>query len=962
MILAGLHLQLPFNVIVLGLLTGLVYALLGVGITVTYRTSRVFNMAIGQMGALAAMFVPVLVIEAGFPYLAALFVALMVAAATGAFTDRLVIRTLANSSRLVNLVATLALAQVFFVAELFLPVGGLGSHLYPVPFHLSLSVGSLRLGSGYILMLIVVPITVAATTLFFRRTTLGLASRAAAENRDAASLVGIPVRRVSLIVWTLSGLLAGLAAILNGPSELIGSTPALIGPTLLLRALTAAFAGGLGSLPQVFGAGVAIGIVEAVIRFNYPAGGTVDVVMLVIILLSLLARPEFRRQVRSTAASAWSLTGRETGLPAWVLNAPRVRVVRRLGPATLATAAALIPVGMTNGGRVEAATIAVFALMGLSIVVLVGLAGQVSLAQFTFVELGAFVAGRLAQEAYPLWVALSYVLAAGAVAALVIGLPALRVKGEYLAVTTLGFAVAGQTWLPQQGWLVNATSQRLNRPHWFGIDWSGELRYYWLCLAVLLIGVALVVRIRGSGLGRRFIAVRDNELAAASLGVSPRQVKLLVFVLAGALAAGAGFFYGGLLGGFSDPTLWTPVLSFTLISYVVLGGVTTAAGAVLGAFAIYGSGYYIQPLLAHHIDANAEVILSGVGLLAVILTNPNGLMDPILERHRRIYLRLAGPPPEDAPAGNRPRLEPRPASPEPAETAEPAPVIACHDVRVQYGGNVVLDGVSLHAGRGEIVGLVGPNGAGKTTLFDVLSGQQAPASGRVELGGADVTRLPPAERARRGMARTFQQAKLFEGLSVLDCVKLALECASPTETVPALLGLPPARAEERHKTSRAREIVALMGLGPYSHLHVPELSTGMRRLLEIATAVAVEPRVLLLDEPTAGIAQREVEAFGRVLKEVQAHLAATVVLIEHDLPLVTSLCDRMYVLATGSVIAEGRPGEVRDEPAVIAAYLGTDERVIARSGAAAPHGRRSATRAVAAAVDPDIPPEVSLEV
>jgi branched-subunit amino acid ABC-type transport system permease component len=301
--------MVPFNIIVLGVLTGMVYALLGVGITVTYRTSKAFNMAIGQMGALAAAFVPVLAFKMHLGYAVSIVVALLVAGLTGVFTEVLVVRKLANASRLIVLVATIGLSQVFFTAEVFLPNKGLGSRLFPVPFHAVVDVGTLRLSSGYLLMLIVVPVVVGLTAMFFQRTTIGLASRAAAENQDAARLVGIPVRRVSLVVWTLSGLLAGIAAILIGPTQPIGTTPQLIGPTLLLRALTAALIGGLASLPQVVAGGVLVGVVEAVLLYKFPSGGTVDIAMLAIIVVSLIVRPEFRHAVRSAGGSAWSLTG-----------------------------------------------------------------------------------------------------------------------------------------------------------------------------------------------------------------------------------------------------------------------------------------------------------------------------------------------------------------------------------------------------------------------------------------------------------------------------------------------------------------------------------------------------------------------------------------------------------------------------------------------------------------------------
>jgi ABC-type branched-subunit amino acid transport system ATPase component/ABC-type branched-subunit amino acid transport system permease subunit len=971
--------NVAFHLLILGTLTGLVYALLGVGLAVTYKTSRVFNLAIGQMGALAALFIPVLVIKTGMSYWPALVVALCVAAATGAFTDVVVIRTLARSPRLLVMVATLGLAQLFYVAEIFLPHGGLGSHLYPVPFHATVRITGLRLGAGYLVIVIVVPVVVAAMTAFFQRTTIGLASRAAADNEDAAQLTGIRVRQVSTVMWTVAGLLAGVAGILLGPTQLVGTSDQLIGPTLLLRALTAALLGGLTNLPQVFAGGMAIGIVEAVVRYQWPAGGVLDLVMLGIVVASLLLRRDLRHVVRSTVSSSWSLTGTRPSLPRSVMESRNVRRFRSGGFVVIVAGAVLLGPLLNNGGRVLATTIVVYALMGLSVVVLTGYAGQLSLGQVALVEFGAFVAGRLVQLGYPSWVALSYAVFGGILAAIVLGIPAVRARGEFLAATTLAFAVASQTWLPQQHWLVNTSSQRLPRPVWLGVSWVSELRYYWLCIAILVLAVGLVTRIRVSGLGRRFIAVRDNERAAASLGVPPWHAKLTAFMLAGVLAAGSGFFYGALLGGFSDPQTFLPAASLTLVAFVVLGGVNSATGAVLGAALVFGLGYFLTPVFRHHVGASAAQVLSGVGLVAIVLTYREGIVGKVFDVRDRLYRSLAAPasggptlaalasggPTLAAPASASPTLAALHTEPDDrskARVVEPSrarpsvdgaagnPALACEEIVFAYGGNHVLAGVSLSAAAGEIVGLVGPNGAGKTTLFDILSGHERPRRGRVYFQGQEITWLPPERRAGLGIARTFQQARLFDGLTVLDCVKLALERTNPTETVPALFGFPPARQAERTKTRRADEIIDYMGLGMHRDRAVTELSTGLRRLVELSMAVALEPTVLLLDEPTAGIAQREVEAFATVLRDVASALDATIVLIEHDLPLVAAVSDRLYVLATGLVIAEGPPEMIRRHPAVIAAYLGTDETVIARSGrhkagVRTAHGRRAGREA-----------------
>jgi ABC-type branched-subunit amino acid transport system ATPase component len=260
--------------------------------------------------------------------------------------------------------------------------------------------------------------------------------------------------------------------------------------------------------------------------------------------------------------------------------------------------------------------------------------------------------------------------------------------------------------------------------------------------------------------------------------------------------------------------------------------------------------------------------------------------------------------------------------------------LVAEDVTVQFGGIVAVDDVTIRVGQNEILGLIGANGAGKSTLMNALGGY-VPSTGTVMLLGRDVTRLSPAGRARNGLGRTFQAARLFPELTVRETVQVALESRSRTDLIGAALGLPGSIKAERAKRAEAAEILDFLGLGGYAEHYISNLSTGTRRIVELAGLVALSAQVLCLDEPTAGVAQRETEAFGPLLLEIRRELGASMVLIEHDMPLAMSVSDRVYCLETGEVIAEGTPTEIRSDPTVIASYLGADERAITRSVAKA---------------------------
>ncbi|MET0726808.1 MAG: branched-chain amino acid ABC transporter permease/ATP-binding protein [Acidimicrobiales bacterium] len=933
--------QIFFN----GLVEGLVFGLLAMGVVLVYRATRVINFAVGNMGVVGAGLTALLDVQYNVPFWIAVVAGLAVGILYGAVIELVVIRRLFTAPRVIVLVATIGVAQLSMAILSGYPEIDVPGAPFPQPISARYEFSEVRVQGAQLTTLLVVPVVALALGWFLTRTMLGKSVKASAENSDLARLAGISPKKVSTFVWAIAGGLATLSIGLMAAQSGSATNLSTLGPSTLVRALAAAVIAGMVSFPLAFLAGILIGVGQAMVTFNYlDQPGLSDFLLFLVVLVAVYL------QSRSSAAETqtFSFAPKKTAIPERLRNVWWVRQLDRVGLVALGVVAVILPLLVTESSRhLLYTTILVFALCGLSLTILTGWGGQLSLGQMAFAGIGAFLAAafnrgitvdigwkdtRIIEGGIEaLDFGLSVVLAALITAALaaVIGVGALRVRGLLLAVSTFAFGLAASQYLYRRPILSGGRSDSVAFPRTdlFGLDLTSQRTYYYLVLAVLVVVAAIVARLRTTGVGRTTIAVRDNPNTSAAYTVNPTRVKLRAFALAGGIAGLGGALLASSLQTVPFDRFFGVDDSLKLVAVVVIGGLGSVAGPVLGSLWVIG-------LPAFFPDNDLVPLLSsGLGLLILLLYFPGGLIQ-IAYSIRGALLGLVerrlGPAPPKQQQVIPVSLTKRERPPIPHGT----PVLTATDITVRFGGITAVDGASIEIDADEIVGLIGTNGAGKSTLMNAIAGF-VPSTGKVELLGEPVSSLSPSGRARRGLGRTFQAAVLFPELTVRETVQVALEARHRTGLLAAALCLPPSIRMERARRQEADELIDFLGLGRYADVYIGDLSTGTRRIVELAGLLALDPRVLCLDEPTAGLAQRETEAFGPLMQGIRQELGASMLVIEHDMPLIMGISDRVYCLELGRVIASGEPDTVRNDPAVIASYLGTDERAIARSGAAA---------------------------
>ncbi|HWC39067.1 MAG TPA: ATP-binding cassette domain-containing protein [Acidimicrobiales bacterium] len=1198
--------QVPYGILLLGVVTGSTYSLTAIGLILVYRANRIINFALAEIGVFGAVLFENLIRASGWPWAAALVVGVATAGAAGLVLELGLARRFFNSSRLVLSVATIGMAQLVAFGEYAVTQAFAGqpasAGLHTPLSDVHIQITGVVFDGNTLLLLAALPFVALALGAFLRRTDLGVATRASAENTERAALLGIPVRRLSTLAWVVAALLAGLATVLRSPVVGVVSGSTLQGPTLLLGALTVAVLARFEDIRIAIFAGLAVGAVDQGLYYADRGSTVSNIVFVALIIVTLLLQRRRRDRSDDAEASSWEAIDVVRPLANWQRRLTAVRWGRLAVWAVVVAVVVAVPAVLTPSRVFLASDVVVYAMVAVSLVVVTGWSGQISLGQFGIVAIGAAVAARLSADVgWDFLLALILGGGAGAVVSMVLGAAAFRIKGFLFAVTSLGFAVAvASFFLNARFFPYLLPTHRPERPVLFGqLDLNGELAYFYfsvVVLALLLLAVAVLRRTRA---GRVLIAMRDNERAARSYGIGRITTQLTAFALSGFVAGVAG----GVLAAHDhavSASAFAPAASIAVFSMAVIGGVGSLMGAVLGVVLVRG--------VTLSLTAQWAQLTTGLGLLLVLLVFPGGLGRAVAAARDRLVRRLArgagpsppaaadevseapeepvhrravgpaapgpaillacddldasfgpvqvlfgvdlevaegemlallgtngagkstllrtvagavgasrgtvrfagenitGLPPErtsamgivtvpggrgvfpglsvaenlrvagwlhrrdpdyvtksteealelfpvlgerlsqtagtlsggeqqmltlaqalmarptllmidelslglapavveqlvrtlrvihargttvivveqsvnvaltvcdravflergrvrfdgattellerpdllravflDVPSPSRDAPSASPARPAPAATAvtpdghdASVPALEGRHLSRSYGGIRAVDDSSISVGQAEILGLIGPNGAGKTTVFDLLSGFSPPDSGQVLIGGTDVTSWSPERRARHGMGRSFQSARLFPTLTVRETVAVAsdrhLEVRDPVSSV---FALPVARDAEASMWSRVDELLELTGLGAFADALVSELSTGTRRVLDIACGLAQGPRVLLLDEPATGITLHETEQLGPLLRWLRDTTGTALLIVEHELGLVSDVADRLVAMEAGSVVASGRPPDVVGDPRVIASYLGTERQVQATPGSAA---------------------------
>jgi ABC-type branched-subunit amino acid transport system ATPase component/branched-subunit amino acid ABC-type transport system permease component len=893
---------LPF--IILGLTSGSVYGLAGVGLVVTYKTSGVFNFAFGALGTLAAYIFYSLNVTHGVPWPVAALISVVGLGVVLGYLFEIFARRLSTAALAVRIVATLGI--VLIIEGYFLIQYGTQSLTFPtfLPTR-SFKVLGAHVSVSQIIVVALALLLTVALYLFFRRTRTGIAMRAIVDDADLLDLAGTRPRVVRRTAWVIGTTFALMSGILLAQSTNLN--PVVL-TALVAQAYAAAAIGAFSSLPLTYAGGLGIGVVSAILTkyasTNEYLAGIPSSLPFIVLFLVLVLLP--RRRL-ATRLQSIPLTGASWSVP-----------LRVQASACVLALAALLFVPQLVGVHIgQWTTFLALIIMFLSLGLLVKTSGQISLCHAGFGAIGAAAFSKLAVDAHIPW--LAALLLAGLVVVpigAVIAIPAIRLSGLYLALATFGFGLLLQNMFYNTNLMfgVNGYGIAMPRPHVSWLTMDSDTGFYYVVLAITGLVAVAVVAITRTRLGRLLRALGDSPTALSTGGTSVHTTQVLVFCISAFLAGISGALLGMALVQV-DPTSFDPTLSLIYLALILLaiGGppwyaIVQAAGLILiPAYVTSASvSYYLEIVFgafavlmafAPSVRAVPGWVRSASAALARILRQPEVAAGPLVPVTA-----------ESTDRGRTPRTE--------------GAGLVVEDLHVQFGGLIAVDGLSLDAPRGRITGLIGPNGAGKTTAFDAICGLNTAARGSVWMHGQDVSRSSAPARAARGLGRTFQQMHLYDSLTVLENVCLGREAAyAGRSPLTQVFG----GAEQRREIARAGwDAMRLCGIEELATRSAGSLSTGQRRLTELARCLGGPFDMLLLDEPSSGLDANETRAFAALLRRVVHERGVGILLVEHDMSLVMDICEHIMVLDFGKLLFEGNPSAVARSPVVQAAYLGSE--------------------------------------